>query len=97
MYPLCFMKKDTKHDSLLVIDNYNFYDRQTYKQAVMGTLWPTRPDVNEVYEHILNHESVRKYQRIEYFPNQTGKDGLGLNWVEQVRTKRIASLGLNVW
>ena len=38
-YPVYFMKKDKqKLDNLAVIDNYNFYDRQTHKQTDMVTL-----------------------------------------------------------
>ena len=36
---LVFIKKDTKLDTLAIIDNYNFYDTQTD----MKNLWPTRP------------------------------------------------------
>ena len=31
LYPLYFMKEDEKPDTLAVIDNYNFYDRRTWR------------------------------------------------------------------
>ena len=37
-YPVYFMKKDKKPDTLAIIDNYNFYDRQTHIQTDMAIL-----------------------------------------------------------
>ena len=37
------MKKDKKPDSLAVIDNHNFYERQTDIHTDMATIWLTRP------------------------------------------------------
>ena len=30
MYPLYFMKKDNHPDTLAVVDNYNYYDKETH-------------------------------------------------------------------
>ena len=32
-YPVYFIKKDKKPDTLANIDNYNFYDRQTHEHG----------------------------------------------------------------
>ena len=79
MYPICLMKKDKNMIlcSLLTIATF-MTDKHTNRRS-WGLYDQPGPDVNEVDEHILNHESFRKYQHIGYFPNQTGRDGLGLN------------------
>ena len=55
---IIFLKKDKKTDTLAVIDNYNFCDRQTD----MATLWPTWPRGPSWWKEILTkNPAYRKH------------------------------------